>query len=106
MKLRIAKTLHTELNGLLFNGELSTPVIRLTRSRRVWAWFWVDCNDVSHIRLNKELNADSFGVNTLAHEMVHQWQYEILGNQPEHDLTFWMWGADFEKHGLTLDEVG
>jgi hypothetical protein len=39
-------------------------------------------------------------VNTLAHEMIHQWQYDVLKRRPGHGVEFLRKMTDINKSGL------
>ncbi len=37
--------------------------------------------------------------NTLAHEMIHQWQFDVLKRRPNHGLDFWRKMTDMNRDG-------
>ena len=39
-------------------------------------------------------------VNTLAHEMIHQWQYDVLKRRPDHGLDFLRKMTEMNRSGL------
>lgn len=55
-----------------------------------------------NLELNEEFRSFSFFLAVLAHEMVHAYQYTILGRPMSHGKYFWMWKKTFNKHKLPL----
>jgi predicted SprT family Zn-dependent metalloprotease len=100
-----------DLNTRYFAGTL--PAIRLVWSRRLTASVgmfvsrggpraaWTEAGQTGtgrrEIRLSLRLLASLFArtpyahnelVNTVAHEMIHQWQYDVLKRRPNHGPDF------------------
>ena len=74
------------LNGKLFDGELISPMLVLTRNQNVIRgyfapdrWHNEDGNTIHEISLNANaMNDDVFMLmNVLIHEIVHLWQYDF-----------------------------
>ena len=113
----LATKLHKNLNKHLFNNRLRTPRFRLITDPKIWGC----CNTVyaneektkffvSHIELQKRFPTGRLLVDVLAHEMVHQFEDEIIANQlgcimPDaHGPSFFEWSPKFAKIGLALKE--
>ena len=76
---------HDEFNKEFFNGELSIPLITIERlDNRTLGNYTYGENNIpvkNHIRFNRNfiaLNTEERILETLKHEMIHQWQDEIL----------------------------
>lgn len=104
------------LNTHIFKGKLQRPEIRLGTLRR--AWGWCEGNPVPHdsgsycvIRLSDKWYCVQWFVITLAHEMAHQYQWDILGPQRSlqgkdflmsHGPSFFLYRSRMEKHHIPL----
>lgn len=79
LTLRALKAEHHDLNGLLFNWELSCPTFALSESRsRLGQWL----PSIRTIEISRTLLVEmSWGslVEVLKHEMAHQYVDEVLG---------------------------
>lgn len=102
IKLRTVKKLHRDINKKMFRGVLSTPVIRLTRSKRNHGKYVFGGNDKPVLWIAKKQNYKEM-LNCLVHEMIHQFQDEI-GHAKEwknwteemsHGATFLSWAEKF-----------
>lgn len=102
------------LNSALFDGKLSKPVI-LMRTMRYWGLCTVydDPKLWSKIKISNQCFCLQWFTLILAHEMVHQYQWEIDGpeiakNKGEvfidHNETFFKFKDRFADHGLLLAE--
>lgn len=75
---------HREYNAKFFEGKLSLPIISVEKLNNKTLGSFQERNDLNldfHIKINSrmiELNTDTVILNTLKHEMIHQWQAEIL----------------------------
>ena len=83
-------------NRYLFDNRLRKPTITQGQRRAVWGFCnWEDDYDhtgsYTTIALANKWFCPSWFLQTLAHEMVHQWQWDIIGMKER--------GGDYEKRG-------
>ena len=104
------------LNRYLFDNRLKRPYIEQGSRRQTWgfcSWELEKQATGSHcsIRLMDKWFTPSWFVQTLAHEMVHQYQWDFTrfeeynGKMPEsgaHGPSFFMWRDRFDYYGLRL----
>lgn len=93
------------LNTILFDKLLKEPTFIVCQS--------IDLGDTHarchelvdgnvKIAISSEFNSKREFLSVLAHEMVHQWQYQIAKAVDHHGKSFWRWRWRFKKHGLAL----
>jgi hypothetical protein len=104
------------LNDCLFEGKLKKPTIYM-RSMKFWGLCSVydDPKIYSIIRINNECFCLQWFILILAHEMVHQHQWEIDGPEVakttggeivvDHTESFLKFTDKFAEHGLSLKEA-
>jgi SprT-like family len=108
------------INKHLFHNKLRRPDITVGRVNRAWGvcqWHWVEQDSGSYCDLwiADKWYCPQWFVNTLAHEMVHQWQWDINRwehidyygrdihqNSGGHGPSFFAWRDEFEYYGLNL----
>lgn len=113
-------TAYKMINRHVFDNVLSIPDIKLIQTQKCWGYCqWLDDyqNNGSYckIRLNRNWFCPQWFMNTLAHEMCHQyvwdryrWEHheihgrEIYTGGGGHGPSFFMWRDRFSYHGLTL----
>lgn len=91
---------HDYYNQLLFNGKLQTIGMGFTRSRTKDGFFehHTAPRRKSYIRINRALLEDEETLlATIVHEMIHQYQHEILGHDTHHDSVFRSIARHLEK---------
>lgn len=72
--------------------------------------FWGECrgdiddNTQVTIRLNKSFLSKRLFINTMAHEMVHQWEWLTYENMT-HGPRFFVWRNELEKYNITLSRA-
>lgn len=108
------------INRYIFDNELRRPIIEIAQTKKCWAycawynehqWNGSYCN----IKLNDKWFCPQWFINTLAHEMVHQYQWDvyrwnhvhkhgrdIFANSGGHGPSFFEWRDRFDHYGLTL----
>lgn len=108
--------LHTYkiINRYIFDNKLRRPVIEIGQTRKCWAYCsWNDQHTWNGswctIRLNDKWFCPQWFVQTLAHEMVHQYQWDIyrwnhslFEHSGAHGPSFFAWREEFAYYGLTL----
>jgi hypothetical protein len=116
VSLATVRKVWTDINERVFEGKLFEPYFRITRARSYWA----RCDLVDprndpkisiyvsghfHQGMSTEHRLNAL-YDTLAHEMIHQWQFEQgLKYNDNHDETFTKWIPIIqEKLGITLQD--
>jgi predicted SprT family Zn-dependent metalloprotease len=110
------QTLWQNLNGRHFHGRL--PPIEIVWSRRLTASAGMFVSNVGPrsdrpilpssrrlIRLSVPLleqQSHEELVNTLAHEMIHQWQFDVLKRRPNHGQDFCRKMGEMNDGGLAI----
>jgi hypothetical protein len=80
------KYIYELINKFIFSDALSYPIINLKSTHYVWGqclgWDEIDENTNSRceIDLNPYWYCRQWFITALAHEMVHQFQWDIIGN--------------------------
>jgi hypothetical protein len=82
----------TQINNQVFLGELKMPSFRLVYTKA----FWGECTGVLESFLSRRLF-----INTMAHEMVHQWEWLVNENMT-HGPQFFQWREQLAKFNITL----
>lgn len=93
---------YRRLNKDIFKNKLPKSKIYLKRLHGCYG----ECeyNDKHYIiRLNKRFKNKQFFLMVLAHEMVHVYQYQYLGNM-SHGANFHVWRPIFAKFCIPLSE--
>lgn len=93
----------TNINRNVFNNELKMPKFRLVYSKEFWGecqGVWDDQTSVI-IKMNKSFLSKRLFINTLAHEMVHQWEWLVNENMT-HGPAFFQWRNQLSKFNITL----
>jgi len=110
--------IYNKLNLYLFDNRLRVPDIEQGVRRKTWGFCqWEDqCSPYTgsycQIKLMNKWFCEHWFVNTLAHEMVHQYQWDIHrfeyhnGKMDKkggaHGPDFFMWRERFAHYGLHL----
>ena len=91
------------INRNVFNNELKMPSFRLVYTKA----FWGECQGVEgdttrvKMKINKSFLSKRLFINTMAHEMVHQWEW-LNNENMTHGPQFFLWRAQLEKYNITL----
>ena len=113
-KIGVLKREFWNLNHLLFDGELPRGCheFSIMQKKSVWAHY-IPCDrklksgivkrcglfEVHDHFISKQYLRD-----TLAHEMIHHYQWTVEEVDPHHGQTFKDWEDTFTKHGISLFE--
>ena len=115
--IREIKALYRLINATIFNDSLVMPEIKLVRLRNAWAYCEGDECPFSKnktrctIYVHENWYRKNYLISTIAHEMVHQYQWDIISRKRQkqglcsimsHGPTFFQWRDAFNKHGLQL----
>lgn len=102
------------INRHVFANQLRLPKITISQTQKCWGYCtWnkhlIENGSWCEIRLNDKWFCPQWFMNTLAHEMVHQWQHDIYRwdhklpeNGGGHGPSFFIWREEFAYYGLTL----
>lgn len=92
-----------QINRQVFNNELKMPNFRLVYSKE----FWGECTGVIDdqtrvvIKMNKSFLSRRLFINTLAHEMVHQWEW-LNNENMTHGPEFFQWRNLLNQFNIKL----
>ena len=117
--LREAKHYYKLLNRYIFGNQLTPTKIKIGRMRECWGY----CDDCSsspsdpktQIHLTTKFPCLQFFIAVLAHEMIHQYQWEVEGPERAlkgrrhmfgHGKSFFRWRRKFKKLGIPLSVYG
>ena len=103
------------INKYVFDNELVRPEIKIGTLRKAWGWCYGGTELVNgtycNIKLMDKWFTPQWFMNILAHEMAHQYQWDILGPEREedgheaimsHGPSFFIWKDRFTHYGLHL----
>ena len=86
------------INKAAFNNSLPYPVIAIKNLRGAWG----NCNGKT-INISTNITNRKFFIATVAHEMVHQWQFHYAAGKLNHGNLFRDWDVYFRKNfGIIL----
>lgn len=91
---------HNHWNAEVFNGKLSTPGFGVIRSHHTDGYYehYPGRKKKGYIRISKGCFDDEDLLRgTILHEMIHQWQFEIMGIPCDHDATFKSFAKKLER---------
>jgi hypothetical protein len=105
LKLATVQKLYDDVNDRVFAGQLTRPILRITRSAHYYGKCTVvdsrgDAKVAIYLSGPMHSGADiSVLRDTLAHEMIHQWQFEHgFRYSDNHDETFTQWLQKVEEY--------
>ena len=106
---RYAEQVYNALNRTIFKGQLSRPKIVIRDYKEN---FWGECEGMyvdgkpvcRIIRMHRWLPNSKTFIRVMAHEMVHQWEFE---KGPYHRMThgkrtFYSWKPECARWGINL----
>ena len=91
------------INRNVFNNELKMPSFRLVYTKA----FWGECEGVLNdqtkckMKINKSFLSKRLFINTMAHEMVHQWEW-LNNENMTHGPQFFLWRDQLANYNITL----
>lgn len=94
------------INRSVFNNELKMPSFRLVYSKEFWGLCVGDLGDPTRctIKMNKSFLSKRLFVYTMAHEMVHQWEW-LNNDDMTHGPKFFQWRNEMSKYGIVLSRA-
>lgn len=108
------------INRQVFKNQLYRPDIKMGRVGKAWGscqWHWAEQRTGSYCDMwvADKWFCPQWFMNVLAHEMVHQWQWDVyrwdyqdyFGRDPNtdssgHGPSFFAWREEFDYYGLNL----
>ena len=108
------------INRQVFKNQLQRPDIRMGRIGKAWGscqWHYREQNTGSYcdMWIADKWFCHHWFMNTLAHEMVHQWQWDVYRwdhqeyfgrdmntESSGHGPSFFAWREEFKYYGLNL----
>jgi len=114
--LREVNKIYSILNEEIFNGKLTRPEIRLGRIHKAWGWCHGHTKELETgsscvIKLSDKWYCIQWFIITLAHEMAHQYQWDIIGPKRvrngkdylmSHGPSFFQHRERFERYNIPL----
>jgi hypothetical protein len=113
-----AKRIYKLINESIFSNMLATPDIELMGNcPKYWGMCYGEYSPIKYrktrcrIRLMDKFYCRQWFIVTLAHELIHQFQWDIVGPTREeqgkermlsHGPTFFQFRDKFAKHGMPL----
>jgi hypothetical protein len=113
-----AVAIYRMLNKEIFNNQLEMPIIEvMPRCRKYWGMCFGfyerrrGRRSYCKIRLMDKWYCQQWLITTLAHEMCHQYQWDIIGPKREaegknrlmsHGASFFVFKEKLAKHGISL----
>ncbi len=102
------ESIYDSINRAVFAGTLERPKIRLSSSKYFWGEIEVGYRVHRHgarhtlcMRFVRQFPSMKSMINTVAHEMVHQWEWE-RNNNLTHGQAFYAWNDRLSNRGLRL----
>lgn len=94
------------INRQVFYGELILPTFKLLYSSDYWGMCVGSWDDPAGctIHINKSFLSKRLFINTVAHEMVHQWEW-LNYEHMTHGNTFFVWRKPLAEFGITLSRL-
>jgi hypothetical protein len=93
----------SNINRNVFNGELKMPSFRLVYTKAFWGECQGVINDQTRVKMkiNKSFLSKRLFINTMAHEMVHQWEW-LNNENMTHGPQFFLWRDQLANYNITL----
>lgn len=106
-------TIYDAINNQIFDSVLTKPPLVLRRMRKIWGLClgWDLPTPSTRIEINQNMFCVQWVVIILAHEMAHQYQWEILGESQlssnehtvmDHGASFFARSKQFAEYNIPL----
>jgi hypothetical protein len=91
------------INRNVFNNELKMPSFRLIYTKAFWGECQGNESDTTQVKMkiNKSFLSKRLFINTMAHEMVHQWEW-LANENMTHGPQFFQWREQLANYNITL----
>lgn len=105
---------YTIINRCLFDDQLKRPKLQVRYMADAYGMCYGILDDgkepvtkpyCERIVMTNRFRSKRHFIETLAHEMVHQYQVEKL-NRMDHGQTFWAWAEKFDRYNIKLRLLG
>lgn len=105
--LREVRHIYRLLNKYVFKNQLKMPIIEIGTCRKYWGMcigseFPTKSGSRCKIKLMDKWFCVQWLVTTLAHEMVHQYEWDILNKSMTHRQSFFIWRDQLAKFNIDL----
>ncbi|MEY4331818.1 MAG: SprT-like family [Bacteroidota bacterium] len=95
------------INKYVFNNKLKRPPIQLKSCRKYWGMCIGSLQEVSpgtfcKIELMDKWFCIQWMITTLAHEMVHQYEWDVLRKDMTHRQSFFIWREKLAEFNINL----
>lgn len=102
-KIADCREVFRNINRQVFNNELKMPRFRITSTDEFWGMCVGHEDDPGSctIYLNNRFLSKRLFVYTMAHEMVHQWEW-LTNENMTHGPQFFQWRDQLAKFGIVL----
>jgi hypothetical protein len=104
-----AEQVYNAINRTVFNGQLTRPKIVIRDYNKN---FWGECEGMyvdnrpvcKVIRMHRWIPNSKIFIRVMAHEMVHQWEFEKgpYNRMTHGKRTFWSWKPECARWGINL----
>ena len=108
---RMVSQIYESINRAVFGSALKRPKLIIGTYPDMWGECQGHHRGHRHgetytkcIRINRDWPNMKKLINVIAHEMVHQWEWERLGVMT-HGINFWAWQERLNNRGLRLYAV-
>lgn len=101
------KRTYNLINKYVFNNKLTRPPIKLKVCRQYWGQcigsdYETRPGTFCTIEMMDKWFCVQWMITTLAHEMVHQYEWDILQKDMTHRQSFFMWRDQLSKFNIDL----
>lgn len=105
--LREVRQIYKLINKYVFNNQLTMPPIEVGTCRKYWGMcmglpYTTRKGTYCTIKLMDKWFCIQWLVTTLAHEMVHQYEWDILDKNMTHRQSFFIWKERLDKFNINL----
>jgi len=105
--IRQVRKVYRLINQYVFDNKLVMPPIEMGICRKYWGMCMgyekeTKPGTYCKIKLTDKWFCEQWFVTTLAHEMAHQYEWDVLDKNMTHRKTFFMWKSKLAKFNIDL----
>lgn len=105
--LREVRFHYSILNKYIFKNQLIMPPIEIGICRNYWgmcsgSYYQTKKGTFCKIKLTDKWFCVQWLINTLAHEMAHQYEWDVLDKTMTHRQSFFIWRDELAKFNIDL----